>query len=47
MTSPLKMKDIKEMENLQKFFQTVVLCPWTKQLVYQKTIKSIIPETFD
>ena len=34
MSSPLRMNDIKQMENLQKFFQTVVLWPWTKKIVY-------------
>lgn len=35
MSSPLEMENIEQMENLQKFFQTVVLWPWTKKMVYR------------
>lgn len=35
MSSPLKMNGISEIENLQKFFQTVVLWPFTKRIVYR------------
>jgi len=32
-SSPLNMPDIRRMQNLQKFFQTGVFCPWTLPLI--------------
>jgi len=35
LSSQLKLKDIRKMQNLQKFFQTAVLWPWTFPLIKQ------------